>query len=138
MDEAVEQRVREEISAIQHKLGNGYTACPVTFGFAIGDATPFIEYRDDVYHFVISERGTEFSRQTTPDLQELLYWIFEGVTFQMAAEWELRNRNPKQDSRRLLFSKQEELLYAIHHKWGDKTHEKHKQILQRHPFMDKD
>ncbi|NHB88475.1 Imm63 family immunity protein [Photorhabdus tasmaniensis] len=31
------------------------------------------------YHIIYSERGYEIFRQTTEDLNELLYWVMESV-----------------------------------------------------------
>lgn len=48
-----------------------------TFSSPIGDATPNIEVDNSgLYHFVISERGTEYERKITSDLNDLMYWIF--------------------------------------------------------------
>jgi len=45
--------------------------------------------------------------------------VFEGVTFSMACDFELKHRKTNQDFRRQLFSKQEELLGTDDQKWGN-------------------
>ena len=59
-----------------------------TFGKTEDGARPHIEVRSDAYHYVVVERGCELERKRTPDLQELLYWVFSDVTHQMAFQYE--------------------------------------------------
>ena len=70
--------------------------------------------------WVVRERGEEWERRTTLDLDELLYWTFEAVTFSMASDWEVKHRVDGQDSRRLLFSHQLELLDRLDSAWGER------------------
>lgn len=88
-----------------------------TFDHPTGDGLPCIEIRGDEMHWVVSERGEEFERRTTRDLDELLYWVFAGITFGMAADWEVRHRNEDEDSRVGLFRKQLELLAQLNDEW---------------------
>ena len=100
-----------------------------------GDESPYIEI-SDVYHFVVEERGLELERRKTRDLDELLYWVFDGVTFTVASSFELRNRRPNEDSRRQLFAKQEELLNLASEAWGHRKEVEHKGVLANYPFND--
>ena len=63
----------------------------------------FVE-SDAAYHLAYVEpgRGPEW-RKTTLDIDELLYWIFEGATFKMACAFELKHRIETEDFRRQLF-----------------------------------
>ena len=70
-----------------------------TYGASEDSARPHIEI-DGRYHFVVVERGLELERRTTTDLDEILYWIFDGVTSSLASRYEVRNRNPGEDFRR--------------------------------------
>ena len=100
-----------------------------------GDGSPYIEI-SDAYHFVVEERGLELERRKTRDLDELLYWVFDGVTFTVASSFELRNRRPNEDSRRQLFAKQEELLNLASEAWGRRKEVEHKGVLANYPFND--
>ena len=62
------------------------------------------------YHLKFVERGKEFERRTTDDVDELLYWVFRDVTSGPAAKYELNSRNPNEDFRRRLFQHQLGLL----------------------------
>lgn len=84
-------------------------------------AYPFIEVDSfGTMFFVIRERGEEIERRITTNLEDLLYWVFSGITFTMACKYELDNRIEEQDSRILIFKKQTELLNAINENWASK------------------
>ncbi len=108
-----------------------------TFSAPIGDATPNVEVGNSgLYHFVISERGTEYERKTTPDLDDLLYWIFSSVTFSMACDYELKHRIEGADSRRTIFARQQDLLGLLNKNWEARVREEHGSILKINPFDD--
>jgi hypothetical protein len=88
------------------------------------------------YSYVISERGEQLSRRETRDLDELLYWIFQDVTFRMALDFEKTHRSSGQDFRRLLFSYQLRLLGALQPRWREKRQIEIDTILVWSPFRD--
>ena len=100
-----------------------------------GDGSPYIEV-SDAYYFVVEERGLELERRKTSDVDELLYWVFDGVTFTIASSFELRNRKLGEDSRRQLFSKQEALLNLASEAWSHRKGHEHQAVLAMHPFHD--
>ena len=108
-----------------------------TFSSPIGDATPNIEVDNlGLYNYVISERGNEYERKLTSDLNDLLYWIFASVTFSMACDYELKNRIEDKDCRRIMFQKQEQLLGLLNKDWEEKEKKEHQNILNNNPFDD--
>lgn len=80
-------------------------------------------------YFIVVERNEEYERKITKDIKELLFWIFENITFSMACDYELKNRVENQDSRILLFAKQDELLEKLNTDWAEVTRKKHKKLL---------
>jgi len=82
------------------------------------------------YHFVVVERGQEHQRKRTSDFDEILFWIFDGVTFSMATKIELKNRNENEDFRIQLFKIQEELIGKINQEYKKILEEKHKKLLR--------
>ncbi len=44
------------------------------------------------YHYVVIERGQEQSRYSTADFDDLLYQIFQSITFSLACEHESAHR----------------------------------------------
>ncbi|PXA98229.1 hypothetical protein DMC47_09485 [Nostoc sp. 3335mG] len=127
----IQARVRELVDQVGAPPGD-----PVTYGSSRQTGTPHIEV-DSRYHFVVCERGNEFERRTTDDLDELLYWILEGVTFSMASNFEVKHRRPGEDSRRQLFAKQIEYLERLSPQWAARQEAEHAEILSRHPFVDR-
>lgn len=103
----------------------------------ISDQTgrPHIEI-SQVYHYVVAERGGEQSREVTAELDLLLYWVFQDVTSQMAGKYELEHRRAAEDSRRLRFEKQLELMAQISSDWAAKQRADQASILVLHPFQD--
>ena len=99
-----------------------------------GLGTPHIEISGRGYHYVVSERGTEFRRDTTSDIHTLLYWIFKGIVFQMASEYELKHRKSEEDFRRLLFSKTLDLFKKLDNQWYEWEKNNIENILKETPY----
>ncbi len=72
----------------------------------------------------------------TSDLDELLYNIFQSVTFTLACSYELKHRKRAKDFRRIMFVQQEELLSQLNQSWGERRRLEHEEILKRSPFDD--
>jgi hypothetical protein len=86
------------------------------------------------YHYVVTERGSEFERKVAKDEDELLYWFVADSTFSIACAWELEHRKENEDSRLQLFSKQIELLNKINSTWAARKTRYHEQVLKENPF----
>jgi len=84
-------------------------------------ACPYIEISDSgLMYFVIRERGVEQERKLVAEVEDLLYLAFSKITFSMACQYELENRIETQDSRKLIFEKQVELLEILDEEWAKK------------------
>ena len=99
-----------------------------------GMGTPHIEIDEGGYHYVVSERGTEFRHDTTRELHTLLYWIFKGIVFQMASEYELIHRKSEEDYRKVLFSKTLDLFEKLDKQWYEWEKENIDNILKETPY----
>ena len=97
---------------------------------------PHIEHDSRGFHYIVVERGKEQRRITTHDINELLYLIFQSVTFDMACSYELKNRIEKRDCRRMLWQNQLELLGQLKDSWRAKRETDIQNILTKHPFDD--
>ena len=93
---------------------------------------------DQQYVLVYEERGKEVERIESQDAKDILYRIFESITFRIASEYELDHRVENQDFRRILFDKQVELLSIIDASFAKKLEEEIKQILMIAPFLDEE
>ena len=127
----IRKKIREygkKINAPKHLL----TVRTTSEGFG----TPHIEINEKGYNYVVCERGTEFERRQTKDLNKILYWIFKSIVFRMASDYELEHRKPDEDFRRQLFAKRIELMEKVDSKfalWEKKEIEK---TLKEHPYDD--
>jgi hypothetical protein len=100
------------------------------------DGTTHIELVDGKYHYVVTERGSEFERKIAENEDELLYWLMSDVTTSIALGLELNNRVLGQDSRRQWFPKNIELLSWLSTEWADRKESEYVKILAEHPFRD--
>ncbi len=128
--------IKEQVDQLGARINAPQQLLP-TYGRSADGARPHIELDDSgKFHFVVVERGQELERKTTAILDDLLYWIFDSITFSMACTFELANRNRAQDFRRILFTRQEELLGHMNQDWQERKRADHNLILARHPFID--
>lgn len=107
-----------------------------TYGYSKDFAYPHIEVDGSDYHCVINERGREQERRSTPNFEELIYWIFDSVTSHMAFEYELKNRIEDRDVRRMAFPKQMELMNKLGPELGENSRLMIEEILKRAPYDD--
>jgi len=127
--------IKAEIDRRAAILGASPDLLP-TYGVSRDFGYPHIEVDDRRYHFVIVERGQELDRFSTPQLKELLYRVFESVSFVLAGRYEVQHRIPGEDSRRQMFGYQVQLLARLDRAWAERCSAKHKQILIENPFRD--
>ena len=127
--------IEAEVSRLAATVGASGYVLP-TFGHSQDGARPHIEADSRGYHYVVVERGQELRRDTTRDLNELLYHVFESVTFTLACDYERTHRIAGEDFRRQLFARQVELLSSLSQTWAERELRDHQKILQQHPFND--
>ncbi len=102
----------------------------------LDDATPFVEIRNGRYHYVISERGTEYERLATFDIKELLYWIFRSIAFNISSDYAAKNPVQNFEHRRIAFNKQLEYLAKINPEYANRERAEIEKILEKAPFDD--
>jgi hypothetical protein len=127
--------VKTIIEGLAEKIGAPLNMLP-TYGYSEETARPEIQLDASGYHFVVSERGQETERHTTFDLDEILYDVFDGVTFAMACTYELNHRLEGQDFRRILFSYQEGLMTQLSPAWGNRNKLELNKVFEQYPFED--
>jgi len=126
------KEIKKVVAKLSLKISASKDLLP-TYGYSRDMAYPHVEVNSEGYHYVVVERGQERSRKTTKELDELLYWIFEKVTFSIASNYELNNRIENQDFRWILFQKQDELLGILNSSWKQKSIIKHSFLLKGYP-----
>lgn len=100
------------------------------------DGRPHVEIHGDEIWLVTAERGSVFSEKKTESSDLLLYWLFRSITSQMAQEYELQHRNEQQDPRRIMFSKQMELMRSLSSSWHEILKGEVENILSTNPYLD--
>ena len=101
-----------------------------TYGYSRDLGHPHIEINGILMSYVTVERGQEIERHSSVDLDDILYWVFQSVTFSMAAKWELQHRVESEDFRKLLWQKQFELLDKLHPAWTRRRREELGPLLE--------
>jgi hypothetical protein len=98
------------------------------------DGSAHVEEEGGVFAYVVTERGQEYERRLTRDEDDLLYWVVADETFELAGRYELQHRVPGQDSRRVLFQRELELLRRLSPAWSDRKRAEIDAILKEHPY----
>lgn len=127
------KEIEKVVNVLALKISSPTDLLP-TFGYSKDFAHPHIEVTIEGYNFVVLEKGQEVQRKITQNLDEILYWIFNGITFSMALKFEVKNRIESQDCRWVLFQKQDELLGMLNILWQQRSIQKHSFLLKDYIF----
>lgn len=128
--------IQDEVDRLAAIIGaTGHLSLP-TYGYTRDAGYSHVEVDARGYHLVTVERGEELEHFTTNDHDDLLYHIFEDVTFDLACAYELDHRIETQDCRRIIFRKQVELLSQLSEGWGRRQTQEQEEILREDPFDD--
>lgn len=129
----------EELEQIVARLGRLIRAQKSdlpTMGQSTDFAHPSVEVDANGYHYVVVERGREIRRETTNDLDQLLFWVFEDVSFSMAIKHLRTPNGANRDQRRVYFARQVKLLGELKPEWAEAIGRKQAKILEQFPFDD--
>ena len=129
------QEVQERVNQLAEVINAPSDVLP-TFGFSEQIGRPHIEVDKIGYHYIVAERGNEIGHDRFTDIDDLLYKVFESITFEMSCRYELSHRIEEQDFRRIVFSHQVELLSQLSPKWANLEQGEHQRILKQCPFDD--
>jgi len=100
------------------------------------DGSAHLEVVNAKFHYVVTERGSEFERKTTTEKDQLLYWFVSDLVFRLASNYELKNRIQGQSFRRLLFAKEIELMESLNKNWAEYKRLEIEEILKSSPYND--
>ena len=129
------RQIEAEVTAFGKRIGASKQDLP-TFGQSTDGARPHVEIANDLYHYVVVERGQELERSSSPRYEDLLFWIFKDVTHNLAFTYELTNRIEDQDCRRIAFPKQVEFMKQLGLEMGERMEKHIADILSRAPYDD--
>ena len=100
------------------------------------DGSPHVEYIDDKFHYIVTERGSENDRRSTADTGEILYWMLNDLLFWMSVSYELKHRVEGQDCRRIMFARRIELMRNVGREFTERLEQEIALTLVRNPFVD--
>jgi len=100
------------------------------------DGSPHVEKNGNDWFFIVTEKGSEFERVKSSDPNYILYLLIGCVTHNMATRYELQNRVPNIDGRRIWFEYDIKLLKNINPNWANWKRQEYDMALKLHPFSD--
>ncbi len=127
--------IKYKVEQLANKINVPAKRMP-TYGTSKNDGTPYIEVDDSYYYYLALERDVKCINRQTPDLEELLYWIFHDITFTMAMSYELEHRvsNVSRDHRKTIFAYQLDMLNKLNPLWKKRREQEIIDILKETPY----
>jgi hypothetical protein len=122
-------RPRAEVEAAIARLAH-------VLGETEGVAIPQVEVDDAGYHVVVHSNSHEVLRDSTTDFDELLYWVFAGITHQLAFAHAQAHAAQGADPRREAFARQLELLARLGPEMAARRQAEIRRILESAPYRD--
>lgn len=127
--------IRAKVEELGKLIGANQHQLP-TYGKSRDLGYSHVEVDKLSYHLVTVERGQELARRSMAEFDELLFYIFFDATNDIAGNFELKNRIEGQDSRRIAFSKQIELMHTLSPDFGKKAERYLSNVLEKSPYDD--
>lgn len=97
---------------------------------------PLIMSDGERYQFVDYEMGKAASKQSTADLEELVFWVYYPIINAGASFYEIRHRVPGQNPRRIIFAKGLELFGYLGPGYAARYQVKIDESLAARPYTD--
>ena len=96
----------------------------------------YIFSRDNVYHILFTEKGKVREDKITTDEKEVIRSVLDIVSFDIAMEFAISNREKNKDFRRKLFEKEVE-IYSLFGETFEKSKKREiEEILKEKPYKD--
>ncbi len=121
--------IKEIVESLASRINAPEMYLP-TYGISEDGARHHIEKQGTEYHWVIVERGEELQRRKTKEIKELMFWVFDTVTSEMASRLEVENRIENEDFRIQMFRIKEELIEKIDPEYRNRMAPKHLKLLR--------
>ena len=96
----------------------------------------YIFSRDNVYHILFTEKGKVREDKITTDEKEVIRSVLDIVSFDIAMEFAISNREKNKDFRRKLLEKEVE-IYSLFGETFEKSKKREiEEILKENPYKD--
>lgn len=96
----------------------------------------YIFNHNSEYHILYMEKGKVREDKITSEKEEVLLSIVEIISFDIAMEYAIKNREEGRDFRRELFKKEIEIFSLFGEKFEKKKRSEIEEILKRNPYND--
>ena len=97
----------------------------------------YVYDKDGTYYYIgVGDRGGVIEEIKSKNIEDVLYKIYSGITFNEATKYAMVNKEKNQDWRRILFSKQLEMLRGISEQYYYKRFDEIQNILKSSPYRD--
>ena len=107
-----------------------------SFGNFEASAYSYVYIEGHKYHWVVGGNSPSKTDMATTDSEELFYFVFQTLTEQMGLVYEILNRNPIWDYRRLAYSHQLEMLQKLNPQWKARRGKEIEESLKWYPYKD--
>lgn len=128
------QELQSQVEELAKKIDAPARFFP-TFGMSRNDGTPNIEIGGNTYYYMAYDRDAVIMRRKTTRLPRLLFWIFEGITFQMGLAYQ-RTQKLRELNNEVAIQYQLELLQTLHLQWRELREQERAEILERQSYQD--
>lgn len=96
----------------------------------------YIFNQNNEYHILYTEKGKVKEDRVTSEKEEVLWCIVEIISFDIAMEYAIKNKEEGRDFRRALFKKEIEIYSLFGEKFEKKERLEIEEILRKNPYND--
>ncbi len=96
----------------------------------------YIFNQNNEYHILYTEKGKVKEDRVTTEKEELLCYIVEIISFDIAMEYAIKNKEEGRDFRRALFKREIEIYSLFGEKFEKKKRLEIEKILKKNPYND--
>lgn len=94
----------------------------------------FVQNRE--YHILYTEKGKVREDRVTSEKEEVLWAVMDIISFDIAMEYAIKNKEGGRDFRRELFKKEIEIFALFGIKFKKKKRQEIEEILKKNPYND--
>jgi hypothetical protein len=127
---------RKILDIVHEKLG--VVSIPIEFDCPKDTSKEgtYVFSENNIYHYMFIEKGKiRFDNKYT-SLFDISYIVLKDVISPIAKDYEFKNRNDKQDFRRIWFSKELDLWTLFGEDFYERAKQEMDEILLNHPYID--
>lgn len=96
----------------------------------------YVFNQNNEYHILYTEKGKVKEDKVTSEKEEVLCCIVEIISFDIAMEYAIKNKEEGKDFRRALFKKEIEIYSLFGEKFEKKKRLEIEEILKKNPYND--